>query len=169
VAVPPLNPHVAIVDSEGRPTPAFLQWWQQQRTTNDEITPLGTSTEVGAVLDKIGAVQGDVLYRGPSNWNVLAPGTTGRFLKTNGAGVDPEWGVAAGTFLALLDTPGSYAGQAGRGVRVNLAENALEYTRVITSVTKVLLLSGDAQSGVDAVLLSGDAQSGVDVIQLSGV
>lgn len=104
-----------------------MQWWQQQRVTNDEIVPLGTAPEVGAVLDKIGAVQGDVLYRGPSNWNVLAPGVAGRFLKTNGAGVNPAWDIAAGAFTALTDTPAAYTGAAGKAVAVNAGETGLEF------------------------------------------
>jgi len=38
-------------------------------------------------------------------------------------------GVSGGVdnFISLLDTPSSYTGQAGKSLRVNLAENALEY------------------------------------------
>mgnify|MGYP001606541880 CR=1 FL=1 len=35
--------------------------------------------------------QGDVLYRGASAWNNLAPGTNGQALTTNGASANPAW------------------------------------------------------------------------------
>jgi hypothetical protein len=44
------------------------------------------------VLDFIAsAAQGDVLYRGASAWSRLAAGTSGYFLKTNGASANPTW------------------------------------------------------------------------------
>lgn len=43
------------------------------------------------ILDHVGNTQGNVLYRGSSSWSVLAPGTSGQFLKTSGAGADPAW------------------------------------------------------------------------------
>ena len=44
-----------------------------------------------AALDGIGASQGDLLYRSSTAWTVLAPGTSGQFLKTQGTGADPVW------------------------------------------------------------------------------
>lgn len=44
------------------------------------------------VLDFIGsAAQGDILYRGASSWARLPAGTNGQFLKTQGAGANPQW------------------------------------------------------------------------------
>ena len=40
--------------------------------------------------------QGAVLYFNGTNWVVLGPGTSGQFLKTNGAGANPAWAAAAG-------------------------------------------------------------------------
>src|SRR5262249_8568589 len=49
------------------------------------------------LLDFIGsAAQGDVLFRGASAWALLAAGTSGNFLKTNGPGADPSWASAGG-------------------------------------------------------------------------
>lgn len=58
------------------------------------------------VLDFVGsAAQGDILYRGASEWTRLAAGTSGQFLKTNGAGANPAWAAAGGGSgaLALLE------------------------------------------------------------------
>ena len=43
------------------------------------------------ILDSLGTAQGSLLYRNASEWTVLAPGTSGRFLQTLGAGADPAW------------------------------------------------------------------------------
>ncbi len=49
------------------------------------------------ILDFIGsASHGDILYRGASAWARLAAGTSGQFLKTNGAGANPEWANGGG-------------------------------------------------------------------------
>lgn len=57
---------------------------------------LATSTDVdtsGQVVDftMTGEAQGDVLYFDGTNWVVLAAGTSGHFLKTQGAGANPKW------------------------------------------------------------------------------
>ena len=40
--------------------------------------------------------QGSVLYRNATNWVQLTPGTSGHFLKTNGAAANPEWAAGGG-------------------------------------------------------------------------
>src|SRR3972149_5532289 len=35
--------------------------------------------------------QGDILYHNGTNWVNLAPGTSGKFLKTQGAAANPTW------------------------------------------------------------------------------
>jgi hypothetical protein len=57
------------------------------------------------ILDFVGsAAQGDILYRGASAWTRLAAGTSGQFLKTQGASANPTW--AAATFTSPLTTKG---------------------------------------------------------------
>lgn len=43
-----------------------------------------------------GNAQGDILYRGATGWTVLAPGSSGNVLATQGASANPHW-VAAGS------------------------------------------------------------------------
>jgi hypothetical protein len=45
------------------------------------------------------AAQGNLLYRGATAWNNMAPGTSGQFLKTNGAAANPSWATLALTNL----------------------------------------------------------------------
>lgn len=52
------------------------------------------------VLDFVGsAAQGDILYRNATAWVRLGAGTSGHFLKTQGAGANPTWDTA-GSFTA---------------------------------------------------------------------
>jgi hypothetical protein len=46
-------------------------------------------------LDTIGNAQGTLLYRGPTQWVPLAPGTSGYVLQTNGASANPTWAAVA--------------------------------------------------------------------------
>lgn len=52
----------------------------------------GEELTLSQVLDLVGsAAQGDILYRGATTWTRLGAGTSGQFLKTNGAGANPAW------------------------------------------------------------------------------
>lgn len=64
-------------------------------------------------------------------------GTSGSHIQTTiSAGaqgpVGPPGPAGASTFLALTDSPDSYAGQAGKGVTVNGAATGLEFTTAVT-------------------------------------
>lgn len=43
------------------------------------------------VLDFVGTTQGSILVRTSTGWAQLTPGTSGEFLRTNGAGANPSW------------------------------------------------------------------------------
>jgi hypothetical protein len=47
---------------------------------------------------------GDVLYRGASNWERLAAGTSGQFLQTAGANAAPTWATVSTGGMTLLGT-----------------------------------------------------------------
>ena len=47
-------------------------------------------------LAAIAGVQGDIIYRDGTTWVRLPAGTSGQFLKTNGAGANPAWATPAG-------------------------------------------------------------------------
>jgi hypothetical protein len=54
------------------------------------------------ILDFIGsAAQGDILYRDAATWARLGAGTSGQFLKTQGAGANPVWAAAGGSSEVL--------------------------------------------------------------------
>ena len=54
------------------------------------------SPNIQTLLDSISSTRGVVLYRGNAGWAALSPGTSGYFLKTNGAGADPAWAAGGG-------------------------------------------------------------------------
>lgn len=63
-------------------------------------TAAAGSTEectLSEILDFVGsAAQGDILYRGASGWTRLGAGTSGYYLKTQGAAADPVWAAVSG-------------------------------------------------------------------------
>lgn len=71
-----------------------------------------TPTTLSQLLDKaIGTTRGDVIYRNATTWVGLAPGTSGQFLKTNGAGADPAWASGnAGTVTNIATGTGLTGG-----------------------------------------------------------
>lgn len=121
----PLNPYLPMVDSQGRPTPFFMQWIQEQSDSNRLITDLSTPAAVSTVFDLLGDTWGSVLYRGENQWAPLAPGTTAQFLRSGGASANPQWSDL--TFPLLTDTPANYSGAANRLVKVNAGASALEF------------------------------------------
>jgi len=54
------------------------------------------SAQVQEILDQLSTTQGSVIFRGAADWEVLAPGASGQFLKTNGAGANPAWAAGGG-------------------------------------------------------------------------
>jgi hypothetical protein len=65
----------------------------------------------------------------------LALGVSGTVLVSNGATAAPIFTSVSGAggasnFLALTDTPSSYSGQAGKWLKVNSGETALEFSTV---------------------------------------
>ncbi len=52
---------------------------------------------ISEILDaEAGSTHGQILYRNGTVWTVLAPGTAGQVLETNGAGANPSWETASG-------------------------------------------------------------------------
>ena len=54
-----------------------------------------------------GSAQGDILYRDSGAWKVLAPGTTGQLLQTQGASANPTWATISGSGTVTSFSSGS--------------------------------------------------------------
>ena len=76
---------------------------------SDEINVAGLSGRLADDqpfdLDDVGSTQGQILYRGPTVWVPLNPGTAGHLLATQGAGANPQWVDKA---TILLSPDGEY-------------------------------------------------------------
>jgi len=59
------------------------------------IDAQASSPNIQALLDGISSTQGTILYHNGTDWVALSPGTSGQFLKTNGAAANPAWAAAA--------------------------------------------------------------------------
>jgi len=52
-------------------------------------------------LKILSEVQGDILYRDATGWVRLGPGTSGQFLKTQGAAANPVWAAGVGVLQTI--------------------------------------------------------------------
>ena len=66
------------------------------KKVTDLIAAISTALNDLSDVTITGAAQGDVLYYNGSAWVNLAAGTSGKFLKTQGAGANPVWDTPAG-------------------------------------------------------------------------
>jgi len=67
-------------------------------------TAAPTPNTLTAIIDTISSTQGSILYRNATSWVALAPGTSGQFLKTQGAAANPIW--SAESFLGTVTSVG---------------------------------------------------------------
>lgn len=59
-------------------------------------------TTLTALIDAaLGSTRGSILYRGASGWAILAPGTSGNFLKSNGSGADPAYAAVSASLPTI--------------------------------------------------------------------
>lgn len=118
-----------------------------------------TATTLTALIDNIlGSTQGQILTRNATVWTVLNPGTSGYFLKSQGAGANLMWDAAAagGTAVGttITDAGNYYTGtevetalqevgaslatlSASTGSGVNLQTGSGTYTAVLSDATKI--------------------------------
>lgn len=68
---------------------------------------IGVGNHNVSYLYDSGEAQGDIIYRGAANWDNLAAGTAGKYLKTQGAAANPTWD---NLLVSSLSTPGQTTG-----------------------------------------------------------
>ena len=107
----------------------------------------------------IGSTQGDVLFRGAANWSVLAPGTAGYFLKTNGAGADPSWAAASGGG-GITTLAGNTGSATGATVTVSGGTTGLTFTGATATLTMSgTLVAANGGTGVTSVTVAPTASA----------
>ncbi len=79
-----------------------------------------SSTTLTALIDNaIGSTQGNILYRNATSWVVLAPGTNGEFLQTQGAAANVQWASPAGSGTVSAGSINQLAWYAANGTTVS--------------------------------------------------
>jgi hypothetical protein len=78
---------------------------------------LSAAKRLGKMLDlAFNPAQGDILYRDSAAWKLLAPGTSGDVLTTQGAGANPHWAAGSGSATGLFNgTLSAIPTQSGTG------------------------------------------------------
>ena len=142
----------------------------------------GASSISGALDTAFSSAEGTILYRGASGWAGLAPGTSGNFLKTQGASADPVWSAVpgGGDMLAannLSDLANKATGRANLGVSMRghifgltLSNNATDATNDIDIATgeaadasgNLMVLASGITKRLDASWAVGTNQGGLD-------
>lgn len=132
---------------------------------------------LSAILDSLGATQGDILYRDAAAWKALAPGTAGQVLSTGAAGANPSWITPAGGggALALISevvTAGSQASVTFSAIPATYRDLEIHIrgrgTAAATSAAVQLQFNGDvANHYTIANLFSGATGSTASIAQAS--
>lgn len=88
--------------------------WVENKTGSGDVVGDDTSTTVqnvvaysttgGKNITELTGTQGDVLYHNGTSWAKLGAGTSGHYLKTNGAGANPAWAAVAAGDVTADDT-----------------------------------------------------------------
>ncbi len=114
------------------------------------------STAAQNVLNGLSTTQGTILYRGVSSWTALAPGTSGTFLKTQGASANPVWATAGGAITWVTKTA-NYTLVAGDHIAADS-----------TSATFTLTLPSATGSGAEIDVLDPQASWATNTVTVAG-
>jgi len=127
---------------------------------------------VGGTLDGLSDVvitsgaQGDIIYHNGTNWVNLAAGTSGKFLKTQGAGANPIWDTAGSSSVStMVPIPAHMRLLVGDSPAITAnttAYHGLYYLPFGITVSKVTIACSSSfttASTFDFVLYSEDGQT----------
>jgi hypothetical protein len=140
-------------------------------TTGLFETPSGGSLKRLVSLINSTLAQGDVIYYDGTNFVRLAPGTSGQFLKTNGAAANPAWAtVTTGPTVVAAQATTSGTQFDFTGLPADVSRITVNFSGVSLSGTDHLLVQiGDA-GGVEntGYTSTTGANSGVEATSTAG-
>ena len=131
------------------------------RTQITETPPDNTITSAkivgnavtGAKIAMGSDAQGDVLFYGGTDYERLAAGTSGQFLKTQGAGADPIWGT--------VSTDPTMGGDiSGTASNAQIAANAVGASELANNAVDTAAIVDNAVTGAK-IAMTSDAQGDV--------
>lgn len=102
---------------------------------------------------------GDVMYYDGTNWVRLAAGTSGNFLKTNGAGAAPSWAAASASSLTLLGTITTTSGSSQSLNSLDLT--TYKYLRIVWNGVSLSGAGYCTLGGIEATKASGTAAGNI--------
>ena len=117
---------------------------------------IGTPSDnavTGAKIAMGSDAQGDVLFYGGTDYERLAAGTSGQFLKTQGAGADPIWGT--------VSTDPTMGGDiSGTASNAQIAANAVGASELANNAVDTAAIVDNAVTGAK-IAMTSDAQGDV--------
>lgn len=122
--------------------------------TTGSAQPSGTS--LSSIIDEsMGNQVGGVLYRSTGGWTMLAPGTAGQLLQTQGLGAAPTWFTVsgAGTVTSIATGTGLTGGPITNSGTISIANTGVTagtYGAVSKSLTLAINAQGQITSASEA-------------------
>ncbi len=153
--------YICILASTGN-LPTNATYWSLMAQSGTDITSLA------------GLAQGDVLYYNGTAWVRLGAGTSGQYLKTNGASANPSWANGSASTLTTQgdilyrDASGLQRLGAGTSGQVLTTQGSGANPQWSTVSSDFVKLATGTASGSSFVTFNGHFSSTYDTYQLIG-
>ncbi len=131
-------------------------------TSGSTAAPVATT--LSTLLDTVGSSQGSVLYRGAAGWSVLAPGTSGQYLQTQGAAANPQWST-----VSVSSFSGSLAGDVSGTQGATSVDKIKGKTVSPAAYSSGQVLRYDGTNWVNTALSSADLSNDSNLLKASNM